>query len=71
MTSILNRVRALIERLSPQPICDDCITERLGLSDHQHIDHKTRELAGMAGLERRQDVCALCAETKPVIRKRQ
>lgn len=69
MTTELNKVRALIERLSPEPICDDCITERLGLSVRQHANHKTRELAGTSGFERRQDHCAICGVAKKVIRK--
>lgn len=70
MTTILDRVRALIERLSPEPICDDCITERLGLSVRQHANHKTRELAGSNGFERRLEPCAICSATKKVIRHR-
>ncbi len=52
MTTVLEQVGALIERLSPAPICDDCITKTLRLSVRQHANHKTRELAGMRGLER-------------------
>ena len=69
MSTVLAKVRALIERLGPEPVCDDCITERLGLSVRQHANHKTRELAGSDGFERRLDVCALCGTTKTVIRK--
>lgn len=69
MTTVLNRVRALIERLSPAPICDDCIAERLALSVRQHANHKTRELAGTDGFERRLDPCAICGTTKKVIRR--
>jgi hypothetical protein len=42
MTTVLEQVSAPIESLSPAQICDDCITERLGLSARQHADHKTR-----------------------------
>lgn len=55
MTTVLSQVRALIERLSPEPICDDCITERLALSVRQHANHKSRELAGTSGFERKQE----------------
>ncbi|KHK89063.1 hypothetical protein [Novosphingobium malaysiense] len=68
-TTVLDRVRGLIERLAPEPVCDDCITERLGLSVRQHANHKTRELAGMHGFERGQASCALCGAVKKVIRK--
>lgn len=70
MTTVLDQVRALIERLLPEAICDNCITERLGLSVRQHANHKTRELAGSNGFERQLEPCAICGTTKKVIRRR-
>lgn len=67
--AVLDDVRALIERLAPEPVCDDCIAERLGLSVRQYANHKTLELAGSPGFERRIDVCSLCGATKKVIRR--
>lgn len=69
MTAVLDKVRALIERLSPEAICDDCIAERLALTVRQHANHKTRELAGSDGFERRLDPCVICGATKKVIRR--
>ncbi|ENY82817.1 hypothetical protein [Sphingopyxis sp. MC1] len=66
--TVLDQVRGLIERLSPEPICDDCISERLGLSVRQHANHKARELAGTRGFERQIGSCAICGATKKVIR---
>lgn len=68
--NVLERVKALITRLTPEPICDDCVTEKLGLSIRQHANHKTRELAGSHGFERRLDMCSICGATKKVIRHR-
>lgn len=68
--TVLGRVRRLIERLAPEPVCDDCITERLALSVRQHANHKSRELAGQAGFERQLAVCSLCGTEKMVIRRR-
>lgn len=68
MTTVLNRVKALVERLAPAPICDDCITEKLELSVRQHANHKTRELAGSPGFERQIGLCAICDSEKKVIR---
>lgn len=67
--TVLDDVRALILRLSPQAVCDDCIADRLGLSVRQHANHKTRELAGTEGFERRRDRCSLCEGDKLVICK--
>jgi hypothetical protein len=66
----LDDVRSFVSRLSPDPVCDDCITDRLGLSVRQHANHKTLELAGTAGFERRKDVCSLCGMEKVVIHSR-
>jgi len=68
--TVLDQVRGLIERLSPEPICDDCISERLGLSVRQHANHKTRELVGTRGFERQKDACSICGGDKKVIRYR-
>jgi hypothetical protein len=68
--TVLDDVRALVTRLSPEPVCDDCIAERLRLSIRQHANHKTRELAGTDGFERNKGRCSLCGGDKLVIRKR-
>jgi hypothetical protein len=67
--TVLEDVARLVTRLSPEPVCDDCIAERLGLSVRQHANHKTRELAGSNGYERRRDRCSLCGADKLVIRR--
>lgn len=67
--TVLDDVRALITRLSPSPICDDCVAEKLNLSVRQHANHKTRELAGSNGFERRRDICSLCFGEKLVTRR--
>ncbi len=66
---VLDDVRKLVSRLSPDPVCDDCIAEKLGLSVRQHANHKTRELAGSGGFERAKGRCSLCGADKLVIRR--
>lgn len=68
--TVLDDVRNLIARSAPEAVCDDCIAERLQLSVRQHANHKTRELAGVDGLERRKGPCSLCGSDKLVIRRR-
>jgi hypothetical protein len=68
--TVLDRVRGLIDRLSPEAICDDCVAERLELNVRQHANHKTRELAGSGGYERTKDRCSFCGEDKLVVRRR-
>ena len=66
--TVLDDVAALIRRLAPEPVCDDCITERLKLTVRQHAITGTRELAGTGGFRRAKDCCSLCSENKLVIR---
>ena len=70
VATVLERVRALVERLSPEPICDDCVARKLDLSVRQHANMKTRELAGAGGFERRKDVCSICGGDRIVIRRK-
>ena len=67
--TVLDDVRALVTRLSPEPVCDECIAELLDLSVRQHANHKSRELAGTGGFERRKGRCSLCEADKLVIRR--
>ena len=46
----LDQVRSLIERLTPDAICDDYVADRLKLTFRQHANHKSQELAGILGL---------------------
>jgi len=68
--TVLEAIRAFVARLSPDAVCDECISNRLGLSVRQHAHHKTRELAGSDGFERRRGSCNLCGAEKLVIRRR-
>ncbi|MCW1432340.1 hypothetical protein OLX23_24800 [Novosphingobium sp. JCM 18896] len=67
--SILDSVRRLIEQLAPTPVCEACIAERLKLAPGKPVERHTHELAGIDGFERDRDACALCGQTKSVIRK--
>lgn len=64
--TVLDDVRGFVSRLSPDPVCDDCITDRLGLSAREHANHRSRELGGTAGFERRKSACSLCRKVKLV-----
>jgi len=67
--TVLDEVSAFVTRLAPAAVCDDCIADRLALSVRQHANHKTRELAGTGGFERRKGSCSLCGTEKLVIRR--
>ena len=64
----LDRVRFLVGLLEPLPICDDCISSRLGLAVRQCEMHTTGELAGTQAFERQVGECAICGVRKRVIR---
>jgi hypothetical protein len=65
----MDRVEALIHRLGPAAICDDCIVERLSLGALHQASLRTRELAGTSAYERCEDECAICGDAKAVIRR--
>lgn len=64
--AVLDRVRGLVERLSPHPVCDDCIARALDLSPGAAVAQRTRDLAGTPGFERRRHASAICASEKTV-----
>ncbi|WP_159832193.1 hypothetical protein [Novosphingobium sp. TCA1] len=67
-------IEKLVVRLSPEPICDECIIVTLRLSPsgagEPNAGHIVRELAGSNGFERRKDTCSLCGETHLVTRQK-
>jgi hypothetical protein len=65
--TVQDDVAALVMRLAPHGICDDCIADKLGLSVRQHANHKTRELANKNGFIRQTDLCSVCSQSKLVI----
>lgn len=64
--TVLDRVRKLIIRLAPEPICDACIATLLDLSATQHANGKTREIAGTQGFVRSRNLCTICSAEKLV-----
>lgn len=66
---MVDRVHAFISRLSPSPVCDACVAERLGLRDTRAANIKVREVVGTGGYERRRDICSLCFNERLVTRR--
>lgn len=64
-----DRVASFIARLSPEPVCDRCIAERLQLANPQTANLQAREVSGSQGFERRRDICSLCFNERLVTRK--
>ncbi|MBY8823213.1 hypothetical protein [Sphingomonas colocasiae] len=65
---IREKVMAFIARLSPEPVCDDCVSGKLGFT-RQQVASRASELAGQSGFERRIDQCTLCGAEKKVTRR--
>ena len=70
MLSVVDDVARFVARLAPEPVCDDCIADRLALSVRQNAITATRELAGSGGFERAKEPCSLCGAITLVIRRR-
>ncbi|TPG42736.1 hypothetical protein EAH79_02385 [Sphingomonas koreensis] len=67
--TVLDDVARLVTRLAPEPVCDDCVADTLGLASGDPVAQQTRELAGTNGYERTKHACALCGTVKLVIRR--
>lgn len=65
-----DQVRRMIERLAPEPVCDECIADQLERADGQGVAQAGRELTGQDGFERARGRCAICGVSRRVTRKR-
>ena len=67
---MIERVKALVERLAPAAVCEGCISDRLDQITPKQAHETALELAGAAGFERQIGECAICGKTKKVIRRK-
>ena len=67
--TVLDNVRDLIVRRNGEPICDDCIAEKMKITPRQHANRKTNIIKNEPGFDRRKDVCPVCDGNKLVIRR--
>jgi hypothetical protein len=54
-----DKIAKFIERLAPDPVCDDCVAERLELPE-EDAGRAALELAATNAFERRRGACTLC-----------
>ena len=66
--AVIEKVRGLVERLAGEPVCDECVAEKLELPWTSQANLATRELAGTNGFERRIAMCSLCGAERKVTR---
>ena len=67
MSNIPMRVNALITRY-PEPLCDRCIQEELGLRQSNQVQQTTSALATTSDFHRAKTRCAGCDKVKMVTR---
>lgn len=67
---IYNRIRAFVERLTPDLVCDRCVVERLGLHQELTPGLVLHELATQPRFERQVGQCALCGDSTQAIRRK-
>lgn len=60
---IYARIKAFVERLAPELVCERCVAERLGVSEEQTPGVILHELAAQSEFERQIGPCALCGES--------
>ena len=68
LMTTLERVSEFLTKMSPNPYCDQCITDTLQFFDTAITNRATRELAQMPGFDRGKDKCSACGRVKIVIR---
>ena len=67
---VFPRIKAFVERLAPDLVCERCVTERLGVSEEQTPGVVLHELAAQPEFERQVGPCALCGEITQAIRRK-
>lgn len=65
----IDRIRAFVQRLKPNLVCDDCIADRLNITV-KAVAPMTNELAGHTEFERSVGTCTLCGNTRQTIHAR-
>ena len=68
--TIEGQIEALIQRLQGVAICDDCITERLNLSERSQAELVTRNLGGSREYLCSRAPCGMCDGVKTVIHRK-
>ncbi|SEK02156.1 hypothetical protein SAMN05518849_12827 [Sphingobium sp. AP50] len=58
-----DRIEKLIGRLAPEPVCDDCLAERLDLG-LEEVRQQIHALTGTRSHERTTARCTLCGSSK-------
>lgn len=66
---ILGKVRVLVERLAPAPVCSACLAGKLDSIGHDAVGLAFNELAVARGFGRENGACGLCGEPRQIIRK--
>lgn len=67
---IYNRIKAFVERLAPELVCDNCVADRLGVSEEDTPVVVLHALAAQPEFERQIGPCALCGDSTQAIRRR-
>lgn len=65
----INRIKAFVERLKPERVCDDCIAERLAITGTA-VATVINELVGRTEFERTVGACAFCQDNRQTTRAR-
>lgn len=65
---IANRISRFLVDQKPGPFCDDCIADKLGLSDRRQANRVTIGLAKTSAFWRAVGACSVCGRHKQAIR---
>lgn len=65
----LERIRQFVTRISPLPICEECVSEHVPDISAQDVHLTLSELAVERGFDRARAVCGLCGHERLVVEK--
>lgn len=66
-STIHGHVERVVCELAGAAICDDCITDRLNLSERSQANAITRVMGELPGFSRGKGECSVCGRRKAVI----
>lgn len=62
----MERYKALLRRIAPNPLCDDCSAQKLGFSQRQRAYQLSSAVAASSNFQRQRDICYSCKSSKLV-----
>lgn len=60
-------ILAMLAQIRPHGLCDDCLSNSLGITPRQQVNQKCRAMHGRGLVERAVDSCSSCAKLTKLV----